>query len=209
MTTPGPATIFAPAGIVTVMPAGISSEAVRWSPRPPASGAIIAIIVVMAPPPEEHPARTARLEPMRPMTAGAPLRMPSGYLIQEREAGLEAREVFEEVPHEALPFVFVAPRGVRRHEAARGRPQDVVGRQRLGLRDVEVGGGEAAGDEGGDERVLIDRRAAADVVEDRPGLERRDARGVEGARRRGAARQDVDDVVGPRERAVGLGRAPR
>src|SRR5215471_14659095 len=90
---------------------------------------------------------------------------PSNDAVPEGGAGLEAAQVLEKVVDEAVPFVGVPACRVGRDHARGERPEWVVRRQRLGIRDVEVSGAQSAALERGGERALIDGGAAAHVVE--------------------------------------------
>ena len=83
--------------------------------------------------------------------------------------------------------------------------QRVVGRRRLGVRDVERRAGDAPLVQGGDERRLVDDRAARRVHEDRGGLHDRQRRGVDEVVRGVGEREVQRDDVGARERRVEVG----
>src|SRR6478609_11698940 len=101
--------------------------------------------------------------------------------------------------HQRLGLVLMASGGVRRDMAVRRAPEGMVVGQRLRVRDVEPGGAKAAGSQGLEERLLINRRAASDVVEYCAGLhELQPFRGNETLRLR-VVGQNVYHVVGRRE----------
>jgi len=69
------------------------------------------------------------------------------------------------------------------------------GGERLGVSDIEIGGGEMGAAEGFDERRLIDGGAATDIIEDRAALHPGKTRCVEKPARPRVVGQDVYDVL--------------
>ena len=87
-------------------------------------------------------------------------------------ATFEAAQIPYEMRDDAFAFVSVTAGAVGRDEAVRGVPQGVVWRKRLGLRDVEVGGGGPSLAQRGKQRGLIHGAATSDVVKARARLHR-------------------------------------
>src|SRR5262245_43055189 len=116
--------------------------------------------------------------------------------VDQRLAALEALQVANEVTDERFVLLAMATGDVWRDQAAWVRPERVFLRQRLGIDRVEAGAAELAGAQRDEQGVLVDGRAAANIVEEGPATHRREEPGaakVPGARRVG---QEVDDVVG-------------
>ena len=86
-------------------------------------------------------------------------------------------EVVEEVLDDGEGFVALAAGGVGGDEAVGGCPEWVVWGEGFGVGDVEKGGGDFLRAEGGEERVVVDGGAAADVVEDGGGFHEGEAWG--------------------------------
>ena len=94
--------IFAPAGIVTVVPTGISSDALRWTPS--ASG--------LARPQRGPPRRARAAADEQSDNSDSCSAHASGYLIQQRTAGGEPTQVVEEVGDEAFAPRAASPPAV-------------------------------------------------------------------------------------------------
>ena len=98
---------------------------------------------------------------------------------------------------DAIGFVDMPAAGVRSDEAIGRLPQRVVRGKRLGVGDVEISGGETAGGEGFDQRLLIDGAfVASDVVENGPRLHGGETAGAHVAVGGGAGGKSAHDVVG-------------
>src|SRR5476649_2260377 len=99
--------------------------------------------------------------------------------VHQFPARPEEGEVSEEMAHELDVHIVATPCRVRGYEAVGRGPEGAPRGQRLGDHDVEVGGADPPRLQPLDERVLVDRRAPAHVVEPGARLEARDPAGVD------------------------------
>ena len=111
-------------------------------------------------------------------------------------------KIAQEVTHDGLVLVATTPGGVRRDVTAGRRPKRVGWRKGLGLENIETGGGKPARLERVDERPVINRRSAPDVVELGARLAAGEAAGVNVVARGLVVGEEVHDVVGAGKRGA-------
>ena len=114
----------------------------------------------------------------------------------------EPGEVVHKMMHEGEGFVGVATRDVGGDVAVGLEPERMAVGERLGVGDVQPGGGNLPGTEGIREGGLVHGGSPADIVEDRSGFGGGEPGGVEIASRFDTVRKDVDDVIGGTQGSV-------
>src|SRR5215475_478539 len=95
-------------------------------------------------------------------------------------------------------------RRMRRDKTVRRAPQRMIRRQRLRRRHVQVGPRETPPFKRRQQRLLINSRAAPDVIKDRARLHLPESVFVEIPHGRLIARQQVDYMIGPRQKLLDL-----
>src|SRR5205823_4977266 len=98
--------------------------------------------------------------------------------IDQLAVVLKTIQILEEKIDVPIVFVCMPAGGVRRDEAVRRRPEEMIDRQRLGRERVDVRLGKLSGAQRGGERSFVISRPAADVVVTRVAVEPSEARGV-------------------------------
>src|SRR5262245_15616657 len=101
-------------------------------------------------------------------------------------------------------LAVLTARSMRRDETVRRAPQRMIRRQRLRRRHVEVGARETPPFKRRQQRLLINRRTAPDVIKNRARLHPLEPAFGEILRGRIIGRQQVDDVIGPGQKLLDL-----